>query len=66
MVRRDVALKVEGFRALPTAADLDFFIRVLECGPGTVLPDITSVYFEHNAQISTDMGALRARPTAGP
>ena len=59
MVRRDVALKVEGFRALPTAADLDFFIRVLECGKGIVLPDVTAVYFEHDAQVSMDMDALR-------
>jgi len=59
MVRRDVALEVDGFRALPTAADLDFFIRVLECGTGVVLPDITTLYFEHDAQISTDMAALR-------
>jgi len=58
IVRRDVALKVGGFRALPTAADLDFFIRVLECGKGIVLPDITTVYFEHAAQVSSDMAAL--------
>jgi glycosyltransferase involved in cell wall biosynthesis len=59
MVRRDVALKIDGFRALPTAADLDFFIRVLECGNGIVLPDITSIYFEHGGQVSADMAALR-------
>ena len=59
MVRRDVAQKVNGFRSLPTAADLDFFIRVLECGDGVVLPNITAVYFEHDAQISVDNDALK-------
>jgi len=59
MVRRDVAIKVGGFRSLPTAADLDFFIRVLECGSGVALPDVTSLYFEHDAQISADKAALK-------
>ena len=59
MVRRDVALAVDGFRSLPTAADLDFFLRVLERGAGVVLPDVTAIYFEHDAQISVDNDALK-------
>jgi glycosyltransferase involved in cell wall biosynthesis len=59
MVRRDIALEVGGFRSLPTAADLDFFIRVLERGEGVVLPDVTAIYFEHGTQISVDNDGLK-------
>jgi glycosyltransferase involved in cell wall biosynthesis len=58
IVRRDVAHEL-GFRSLPTAADLDFFIRVLERGSGIVLPDVTVLYFEHEGQISTDNAELK-------
>jgi glycosyltransferase involved in cell wall biosynthesis len=58
MVRTDIAQQV-GFRPLPTAADLDFFIRVLERGAGIAVPEVTSIYFEHPNQISVDNSHLK-------
>jgi len=60
MVRRQEALDVGGFRALATAADLDFFIRILERGPGVALPDVTALYFLHEAQVSSDNASMKA------
>jgi glycosyltransferase involved in cell wall biosynthesis len=52
MLRRDVALAVGAFRALPHAADLDLWFRVLERGPGCVSPVVSVVYHEHPGQVT--------------
>lgn len=46
------ALKIGGFRPLPLAADLDFWMRLLELGPGLSLSGIGCIYHEHGGNIS--------------
>lgn len=48
------ALAVGGFRPLPLAADLDLWVRLLERGPGLVLPGLGAVYHQHPGQVSAE------------
>ncbi len=56
---REAALAVGGFPTLRLGADLDLWLRLLEVGPGVVLPDVTSVYTEHPGQVSGDRTEMR-------
>lgn len=56
---RAAALAVGGFPTLRLGADLDLWLRLLEVGPGVVLPDVTSVYTEHERQVSGDRTQMR-------
>jgi glycosyltransferase involved in cell wall biosynthesis len=49
---RSSAVAVGGFRPLPLAADVDFWIRLLELGPGLALPDIGCIFYEHGGNVS--------------
>lgn len=53
---RSSALAIGGFRSLPLAADLDFWMRLLEHGPGLSLSDIGCIYHEHGGNISAGRG----------
>lgn len=59
MVRRDVALAAGGFTKEKYAEDLDFWIRVLERGPGIVVPRISCLYHEHPAQASAELEPMQ-------
>jgi GT2 family glycosyltransferase len=58
---REVALAVGGFRTRPFAEDLEFWVRLLEVGPGLSLREAGSLYYEHPGQLSAGRSAdLRA------
>lgn len=52
LLRRDVALKVGGFRDLQRAEDLDLWLRMLGRGKGLAIPRVTVLYHVHSGQIS--------------
>jgi hypothetical protein len=54
MVRRDVAMRVDGFRPLQMTEDLDFWLRVLEHGTGYLSPVVSLLYHVHSEQVSRD------------
>jgi GT2 family glycosyltransferase len=59
MVRREVALEVGGFGSRRRAEDLEFWLRLLGRGTGLVVPEVTSLYYEHAGQVTTDAAAMR-------
>ena len=59
MVTRVDALAVGGFSALPLAADLEFWARLLDRGTGVAVPEVTVLYHEHLGQISRDTEPMR-------
>jgi hypothetical protein len=58
MVRRDALLEAGGFRALPRAADLDMWLRMLERGTAIAIPRVTVLYHVHAGQVSTDQALM--------
>lgn len=64
LVDRAAALAVGGFSDLRRGADLEFWIRLLETGPGLVVPDVTCTYLEHGGQVSADVAQMRDGRTA--
>lgn len=56
---RERTLEVGGFPELRLGADLDLWLRLLETGPGVVVPEVTCLYAEHAGQISTDPAEMR-------
>lgn len=65
LFRRDDARAVGGFGERRLAEDLEFWLRLLERGPGLSLPGLGAYYYQHPGQISagtrTDMhDAVRA------
>ncbi len=56
---RDRTLAVGGFPELRLGADLDLWLRLLETGPGVVVPEVTCVYAEHAGQVSGDPAQMR-------
>ena len=60
MVRRDVAMRVDGFRPLQMTEDLDFWLRVLEHGTGYLSPVVSLLYHVHSGQASRDGFGLQA------
>jgi len=59
LVDRAAALAVGGFGDLPRGADLEFWIRLLQTGPGLVVPTVTCTYLEHDGQVSADTARMR-------
>jgi glycosyltransferase involved in cell wall biosynthesis len=59
LVKRDVVIAAGGFRPLPSAADADMWIRVLEHGTGLACPEPTLIYHVHAAQVSGDRAQMR-------
>lgn len=59
LVDRAAALAVGGFSDLRRGADLEFWIRLLETGPGLVVPEVTCTYLEHGGQVSADAARMR-------
>jgi glycosyltransferase involved in cell wall biosynthesis len=64
LIRRDVAEKAGGYRALPHCADYDFLLRCLEHGTGLVLPDVGVIYHVHPDQVSHDRERMKDAHTA--
>ena len=61
MFRREQALTAGGFDEDPKlCADLEFWLRLLECGRGRVSPDVSVLYTLHSGQVSTDRTEMRA------
>ncbi|WP_375387225.1 glycosyltransferase family 2 protein [uncultured Amnibacterium sp.] len=61
LVDRALALDVGGFdEALRHSEDLDLWARLLERGPGVVLPEVTVRYRTHPGQVSLDVEAMRS------
>lgn len=61
LVRRDAALAVGGYPVnVPQAADLEFYLRLLEHGSGVLIPDAGVLYRIHPAQISQDRSRMRS------
>ena len=62
LVKRSSAIAIGGFGKDPLCADLDFWIRLLETGPGLAVPKVTCHYHEHGEQVSNDaQGMASAR-----
>jgi len=59
LVDRAAALAVGGFGDLPRGADLEFWVRLLQTGPGLVVPTVTCTYLEHDGQVSADTAQMR-------
>ncbi|MDX6674689.1 MAG: hypothetical protein QOH11_2107 [Solirubrobacteraceae bacterium] len=60
LLDRATALAAGGFRtAMPRAADLDLWVRVLERGTGVIVPRATVIYHVHHGQVTTDRAAMR-------
>lgn len=59
LVDRAAALAVGGFGDLARGADLEFWIRLLQTGPGLVVPTVTCTYLEHDGQVSADTARMR-------
>ena len=59
LLRRDLALDAGGFSRRKRGADLEMWIRLVQRAPAISLPDITSVYREHAAQVSGDGSLMR-------
>ena len=60
LLDRATAIAVGGFRtAMPRAADLDLWVRVLERGTGVIVPRATVIYYVHDGQVTTDRAAMR-------
>lgn len=51
---RDDARAAGGFGSQALAADLEFWVRLLERGPGLSLPELGAIYYEHAGQISAN------------
>lgn len=49
---RDTALAVGGFGTRVFSEDLEFWVRLLERGPGLSLPGLGAIYYEHPGQVS--------------
>ena len=61
LVDRVLALEVGGFdERLRHSEDLDLWARLLQRGPGLVLPDATVRYRTHPGQVSVDVEAMRS------
>jgi glycosyltransferase involved in cell wall biosynthesis len=61
LVDRALALEVGGFdEQLRHSEDLDLWAKLLERGPGLVLPDVTVRYRTHAGQTSLDVEAMRS------
>lgn len=58
MFRRAVGLDLGGFNDLALAADLDFWLRILERGTGVASPVPSTIYHVHSAQVSRDRVAM--------
>jgi len=56
---RERTLEVGGFPELRLGADLDLWLRLLETGPGVVVPEVTCLYAEHSGQVSADPAEMR-------
>jgi len=59
LVDRAASLAVGGFGDLPRGADLEFWVRLLQTGPGLVVPTVTCTYLEHDGQVSADTAQMR-------
>ncbi|NHC13439.1 glycosyltransferase family 2 protein [Motilibacter deserti] len=59
MVRTELARKVGGFGLMRLGEDRDFWCRLLQHGTGVALPEITILYAEHSAQVSSDAEEMR-------
>jgi glycosyltransferase involved in cell wall biosynthesis len=64
LVNRQAALDVGGFKSIRLGTDRDFWCRLLELGPGILLPVVTCIYHEHSGQISGNPGAMRTARTS--
>ena len=61
LVDRAAAVAVGGFdERLRHSEDLDLWARLLETGPGLVLPAVTVRYRTHPGQVSADVEAMRS------
>ena len=59
LVRREAALAIGGFRVdLPRATDLDLWLRMLARGTGIALPVVTTLYHQHEQQVSSDRNLM--------
>jgi glycosyltransferase involved in cell wall biosynthesis len=58
LVRRSALDEAGGSRKMRYAEDLDLWIRVLEHGTGIALPTVTFEYFQHDGQVSSDLGKM--------
>lgn len=59
LVNREAAVSVGGFNRLRLCEDLDLWTRLLQIGPGLLLPSVTCIYHEHPNQISSDEAMMR-------
>ena len=59
IVKRELFEKAGGFRPLWRAQDLDLWIRLLEHEPGILISDVTSLYFIHSQQATTDKARMQ-------
>ena len=59
LVRKDVIVSVGGFDPqVRNAADMDLWIRVLECGSAIAIPTVVAVWHLHSGQVTADHRAM--------